>query len=142
MGRDGPSGREGVPECAWRLEPGLGKGPWVVSGVQGRKPVCNVEATPDLRPLPPCSLAPSCRALYCSFLPQPCFLSVIRNRLFIILSSNRIQTLKRGARERCSRPAAALFSAVQLMAHLLFDVAMMGLGDLDRIFLEGKRKIG
>lgn len=27
-----------------------------------------------------------------------------------------------------------IFSCLKLMAHLLFDVAMMGLGDLDRIF--------
>lgn len=52
MGRDGPSGREGVPEC-------LGAGAWpgeglrgVVSGCRDVKPVCNVEATPDPQATP------------------------------------------------------------------------------------------
>lgn len=70
-------GREGVPR-AQRLVPGPRKGF-----------VCTSEAPPTRRP---CPRRPSRRALYSSFLPQPCFLSAIRNRLFIMLSSNRIQT--------------------------------------------------
>ena len=70
-------GREGVPE-------GPEAGAWPEEGL-----VCTAEAPPTWHP---CPRRPSHRALYSSFFPQPCFLSAIRNRLFIMLSSNRIQT--------------------------------------------------
>lgn len=69
-------GREGVPR-AQRLVPGPRKGS-----------ACTSRPRPPGGPAP----RPSRRALYSSFLPQPCFLSAIRHRLFIMLSSNRIQT--------------------------------------------------
>ena len=101
------------------------------------KPVCTAEATPDpwtMSAGAPAPWYPTCRALYSGFLLQPCFLSTIRNRIFIILSSNRIQTWREELVSAVPAQQLPYFQPSKPMAHLLFDVAMMGLGDLDRIF--------